>query len=79
MCDNCDYGSNNLDCSTGKETLYCCQSDYEYEVLPNDVCANHKYMPDYNDNEILGYDCDDNVISEFRVLIYPFSAEIEKN
>lgn len=36
-------------------------------------------MDNYNDyfNEILGYDCDNNEIKEFRVLRYPFSAEIE--
>ncbi|MBQ7140824.1 MAG: hypothetical protein IJO32_04915 [Bacilli bacterium] len=28
-------------------------------------------------NEILGYDCDNNEIREFRVLRYPFSQEIE--
>lgn len=31
----------------------------------------------YNDNEALGYDCDDNEIEEFRVLRYVFSADVE--
>lgn len=30
-----------------------------------------------NNNQVLGYDCDNNEIREFRVLRFPFSAEIE--
>ena len=30
-----------------------------------------------NYNEVLGYDCDGNEINEFRVLRFPFSADIE--
>lgn len=76
-CENCDYGSYVLNCNTGKERLFCCIDEYEYEVLPEHVCSSHKYIPGYNEEEVLGYDCDDNEIEEFRVLRYPLSAEIE--
>jgi len=76
-CENCDYGSYVLNCNTGKERLFCCIDEYEFEVLPDHVCSSHKYIPGYIDGDVLGYDCDDNEICEFRVLRYPFSAEIE--
>ena len=31
----------------------------------------------YDDEVVLGYDCDGNEINEFRVLRFPFSADIE--
>ena len=34
-------------------------------------------MKDYNSKEVLGYDCDGNEIDEFRILRFPFSADIE--
>lgn len=74
-CDNCIFGSYGLDCSTGIETLYCCENEYEVEVQQNDVCDLHQYIDGYE--EILGYDCDGNEINEFRVLRFPDSAEIE--
>ena len=43
-CDNCIYGSYGLDCNNGTETLYCGIYDYEYEVIPNDVCDEHQYI-----------------------------------
>ena len=76
-CDNCDYGSYGLDCNSGKETLYCQESEYEYEVKPNNVCNSHIFIDGYETEEILGYDCDGNEINEFRILRFPFSANIE--
>jgi hypothetical protein len=76
-CDNCEYGSYGLDCSSGVETLYCRENEYEHEVKPTDVCDVHKFIDGYKNEEILGYDCDGNEISEFRILRFPFSAYIE--
>lgn len=76
-CDNCEHGSYGLDCNSGIETLYCREGEYEYEVQPTDVCDAHQFIDGYGNEEILGYDCDGNEISEFRVLRFPFSADIE--
>jgi len=76
-CDNCTYGSYGLDCNSGIETLYCRESGYEHEVKPSDVCDVHKFIDGYENENILGYDCDGNEISEFRILRFPFSADIE--
>ena len=43
-CDNCFYGSYGLDCNTGIESLYCGIYNYEYEVLPSEVCKEHQYI-----------------------------------
>lgn len=76
-CDSCNHGSYGLDCNTGIETLYCREREYEYEVAPTDVCDMHQFIDGYGNEEILGYDCDGNEISEFRILRFPFSADIE--
>lgn len=47
-CDNCNFGSYNLDCSEGgKETLYCKESPYETEVAPTHVCKDHIFIDGY--------------------------------
>lgn len=76
-CDNCNHGSYGLDCNTGIETLYCRENEYEHEVLPTDVCDFHQFIDENENEEVLGYDCDGNEISEFRILRFPFSADIE--
>lgn len=76
-CDNCNCGSYGLDCNSGIETLYCRESDYEYEVVPTNVCDEHEFIDGYEDEKTLGYDCDGNEINEFRILRFPFSADIE--
>jgi len=76
-CDNCNNGSYGLDCSTGVETLYCRETDYEYEVSPTDVCSSHEYIDGLEKDNVLGYDCDGRAIDEFRILRFPFSADIE--
>jgi len=73
-CDTCDYV---FDCNLGEETLYCCENGYEHEVNPNDVCNLHRFIDEIDVDEILGYDCDGNIIKEFRILRFPFSADIE--
>lgn len=50
-CDNCDYGSYELDCNLGKESLYCCKDEYEYEVQPFDLCNEQKFIDGYEDYE----------------------------
>jgi len=76
-CDNCAHGSYSLDCNTGIETLYCREVEYEFEVQPNYVCDVHKFIDGFDDEGVLGYDCDDNEINQFRILRFPFSADIE--
>lgn len=76
-CDNCEYGSYGLDCNTGVETLYCREVEYEFEVQPNHVCDSHRFIDGFKDDGVLGYDCDGNEIGEFRILRFPFSADIE--
>lgn len=76
-CDDCAHGSYGLDCNTGTETLYCREVEYEFEVQSDHVCDSHKFIDGYEDESVLGYDCDDNEISEFRILRFPFSAGIE--
>jgi len=76
-CDNCEHGSYGLDCNTGIETLYCREMEYEFEVQPDHVCDSHRFIDGFEDDGILGYDCDGNEISEFRILRFPFSADIE--
>ena len=76
-CDNCAHGSYGLNCNTGIETLYCNESDYQYEVQSLDVCDSHKFIDGYQEEGLLGYDCDGNQINEFRILRFPFSANIE--
>lgn len=46
-CDNCNFGSYNLNCSDGKETLYCKEDEYEIEVDPSNVCENHIFIDGY--------------------------------
>lgn len=43
-CDNCIYGSYGLDCNTGIETLYCGIYDYEWDVMPSDLCPEHQFI-----------------------------------
>jgi len=50
ICDNCQYGSYNLNCSDGKETLYCKESEYEREVNPDDTCDSHIFIEGYEFN-----------------------------
>lgn len=76
-CENCEYGCYGMDSNTGIETLYCRELEYEFVVRPDYVCDSHKFMDGFNDDDILGYDCDGNVIKEFRILRFPFSSEIE--
>lgn len=41
-CDNCNFGSYGLDCTTGKETLYCTiYNGVDTETLPDDTCEEH--------------------------------------
>ena len=76
-CDDCTYGSYGLNCNTGVETLYCKEVEYEFEVQQNHVCDSHRFIDGYQDDTVLGYDCDGNEIKEFRILRFPFSADIE--
>jgi len=76
-CDNCEHGSYGLDCNTGIETLYCREIEYEFEVQPEHVCDSHKFIDGFEDDGVLGYDCDGNEINEFRILRFPFSDGIE--
>ena len=63
-CDNCAHGSYGLNCNAGIETLYCKEVEYEFEVQQNHVCDSHKFIDGYQDEGLLGYDCDDNEINE---------------
>lgn len=65
-----------LDCNTEIEKIYC-REEYEFEAQPQHVCDSHKFIDRYVDDGILGYDCDGNEIKEFRILRFPFSADIE--
>jgi len=76
-CDNCNHGSYGLDCNTGVETLYCRETEYEFEVQPTFVCDSHKFIMGCEEDSVLGYDCDGHEINEFRILRFPFSANIE--
>lgn len=69
-CDNFPYESHGSD-YTGTETLYC-RDVYEYKESDH-VCDTHRFKED----KVLGYDCDGNEINEFRILRFPFSADIE--
>lgn len=57
------------------ETLYHHKDGYEYNLSLYDLCDYHEFIDTYED--ILGYDCDEREIKEFRILRYPFSGEIE--
>lgn len=50
-CDNCDHGSYGLDCNTGIETLYCRETEYEYDVEPKNVCKFHQYINGMEDEK----------------------------
>jgi len=67
-CDNCEHGSYGLDCNTGIETLYCRESEYEYEVQPSDVCESHQFIDGYIDKDELrnNLDC---IIKEQKRLV----------
>jgi len=43
-CDNCNFSSLGLDCNTGIETLYCGESNYEFETTLNDSCECHQFI-----------------------------------
>ena len=43
-CDNCNYSSYGLDCNSGTETLYCRETEYEYEVQQSDSCDYHQFI-----------------------------------
>ena len=56
-CDNCNYSSYGLDCNTGIETLYCRESEYEYEVKQSDSCDSHQFIDGMqNEKNFLLYD-----------------------
>jgi len=76
-CENCAHGSYGLDCNTGIETLYCRENEYEFDVRPNHVCDSHKFIDGYKNDGVLAYDCDGNEVKEFRILRFPFSADIQ--
>lgn len=56
-CDNCIHGSYNLDCNDGLETLYCRESEYEYEVDPLYSCQSHQFIEGIgNEQNFILYD-----------------------
>lgn len=50
-CDNCEFSSYGLDCSTGVETLNCRETEYEYEVSPSDTCEDHQFIDGMEDEK----------------------------
>lgn len=48
-CNNCEHVSCGLDCNTGVESLYCRETEYEIETLPNNVCEFHQFEEGYED------------------------------
>ena len=50
-CDNCIHGSYGMDCNSGIESLYCCESIYEYQVNPNDLCESHQFIDGMEDEK----------------------------
>lgn len=48
------------------------KSNTESEIYDSD-----EFIDKYQDKTVLGYDCDGNIIDEFRILRFPFSADIE--
>lgn len=76
-CDNCDNGSYGMNCNTGVETLYCRESEYEYEVTPNDVCDSHQYI-DGMENEKNYILYDDSYFGKGYFIINTIDGEIVK-
>lgn len=76
-CDNCIYGSYGLDCNTGIESLYCGIYNYEYEVLPSEVCKEHQYIEGLsNEKNYILYD--DKYLGEGYFIINEVDDKIVK-
>lgn len=76
-CDSCHFGSYALDCNTGVETLYCCESNYEHEVKSEEVCESHQYVDGLeNEQNFILYD--DSYFGTGYFIIHTKNGEITK-
>ena len=74
-CDNCNNGSYGLDCNSGVETLYCRESEYEFEVEPNGLCDSHQFIDGMsNEKNYVLYD--KNYIGEGYFVVHTKNGEI---
>jgi len=74
-CDNCMNSCYAFDCNCGKETLYCKETGYEYEVQPEGVCELHQFVPGYEEEKhYLVYD--ENYLGPGYFIIKETNGEI---
>lgn len=76
-CNNCIHGSYSLDCNTGVETLYCKESEYEYEVQANDACEVHQFIDGMEEekNFLL---CDESYLGGGYIITHTRDGHIDK-
>lgn len=76
-CDNCFYGSYELDCDIGTEALYCCIYGYKSDVIPEDMCPEHQFIDGLgNEKNYVLYD--DTYLGEGYFIINEINNKIKR-